>query len=572
MFGVLEPVREQSALEAAATEVTSKDAEIKRLQRVVADVRGDTALRLDVVREEAAAEANRFSAVNRDLQLQLGDEKKITDGVLSARQVGTVAAVAEQGAGKAAGTAEVLEQVALQGELNWNSVEAWKEITAGVQPTKQVGTVAAAVETAAAVKAAEAATTVEKAAAVKADEAAVALKAAASAETAAAVKAAASADTAATMKAAASADTAAVVETAEAAAAAEEAAAVKAAASTETAAAVKAAETAAAVKVAASTETAATVEAAVRTADIVAAVKAAEAAASVRMATTVEAPVQAAETTGAVEMAAAMEAAVETAEAAAPSVEQKQMEELQITHKGRSERAVALKEAIEAMTSIQSKKELESRGMCSDGRAPHMQLRLGLELADRCQPDSVGSHFVAAAAVTATMSAMQKQLQPQLQSVRGWVEIAESTASRLLGGDTDEFGEVLTEVPIALDEAETIVNGLAQEPDEVGECAVISKKRLEQSLTAADFQQVGVSKSERARLTDTYFELRGSERETMIGAYFDEYGLMVSVVQQLQAQVCDLSQQVGTAKGRRCRDVILEKRLTKMKELQYMRY
>ena len=51
----------------------------------------------------------------------------------------------------------------------------------------------------------------------------------------------------------------------------------------------------------------------------------------------------------------------------------------------------------------------------------------------------------------------------------------------------------------------------------------------------------------------------------MTGAYFDKYNLMVSVVQQLQAQVRDLSQQVGTAKGRRCRDVILEKRLTKMK-------
>ena len=56
----------------------------------------------------------------------------------------------------------------------------------------------------------------------------------------------------------------------------------------------------------------------------------------------------------------------------------------------------------------------------------------------------------------------------------------------------------------------------------------------------------------------------------MTGAYFDKYNLMVSVVRQLQAQVCDLSQQVGTAKGRRCKDVILEKRLKKMlvKELQ----
>ena len=80
---------------------------------------------------------------------------------------------------------------------------------------------------------------------------------------------------------------------------------------------------------------------------------------------------------------------------------------------------------------------------------------------------------------------------------------------------------------------------------------------LQLSLTAVDFQQVGVSKSERARLTNTYFELQGSEREKMTGAYFDEYTLMVSVVQQLQAQVCDLSQQVSTVKGRRCRDVIL---------------
>ena len=56
----------------------------------------------------------------------------------------------------------------------------------------------------------------------------------------------------------------------------------------------------------------------------------------------------------------------------------------------------------------------------------------------------------------------------------------------------------------------------------------------------------------------------------MTSAYFDKYNLMVSVVQQLQAQVGELSQQVGTAKGRRCRDVILEKRLKKMlvKELQ----
>ena len=121
-------------------------------------------------------------------------------------------------------------------------------------------------------------------------------------------------------------------------------------------------------------------------------------------------------------------------------------EELQITHKGRSERAVALEEAIEAMTSIQLKKELESRGMCSDGRAPDLQLRLGLELAGRCQPDSIGSHSAAAAAVTAAMSAMQKQLQPQLQSVRLWVATAESIARRLLGVDADEFDEVIIEV------------------------------------------------------------------------------------------------------------------------------
>ena len=66
---------------------------------------------------------------------------------------------------------------------------------------------------------------------------------------------------------------------------------------------------------------------------------------------------------------------------------------------------------------------------------------------------------------------------------------------------------------IALDEAEATVSGLAQEPDEVGKCAVISRRRLEQSLTAADFQQVGVSRSERARLNDVYFELRESERK-----------------------------------------------------------
>ena len=64
MFGGLEPVSEQSALEAAAAEVAARDAEIERLC------------------EENMAEANRFSAINRDLQQRLRDEKKITDGVL----------------------------------------------------------------------------------------------------------------------------------------------------------------------------------------------------------------------------------------------------------------------------------------------------------------------------------------------------------------------------------------------------------------------------------------------------------------------------------------------------------
>ena len=95
VFDVLESVREQPALEAATAEVAARDAEIERLQRVVADVREEAAARLAVVREEATAEANRFSTVNRDLQRRLRDEKKITDGVLSARQIGTVAAVAE---------------------------------------------------------------------------------------------------------------------------------------------------------------------------------------------------------------------------------------------------------------------------------------------------------------------------------------------------------------------------------------------------------------------------------------------------------------------------------------------
>ena len=74
--------------------------------------------------------------------------------------------------------------------------------------------------------------------------------------------------------------------------------------------------------------------------------------------TAVAAAVKAAEAAGAVEMAAAVEAAVKTAEAAASSVEQKQMKELQIMHKGRSERAVALEKATAAMTLAQLKKEL----------------------------------------------------------------------------------------------------------------------------------------------------------------------------------------------------------------------
>ena len=158
---------------------------------------------------------------------------------------------------------------------------------------------------------------------------------------------------------------------------------------------------------------------------------------------------------------------------------------------------------------------------------------------------------------------MQKQLQPQLRSVRDLVEIAASTALRRAvgraGGDTDEFDEAIAEVSIALDEAETTVSGLTQEPDEVGEGVVISRRRLEQSLTTADFQQVSVSKSERARLTDTYSELRESERPKMTDTYFKRYILVVSVVKQLPAQVCDLNQQVRLAKGRHCRDVILEK-------------
>ena len=272
MFGVLEPVSEQPALEAAAAEATAaevaaRDAEIERL------------------REENMADANRFSTINRDLQRRLRDEKKITDGVLSARQIGTVAAVAEQGT--------------------------------------------------------------KTAAAVKAAEAAAAVKAAASAETAAALEAA--------------------VKTAE------------------IAAAVKAAEAAASVRMATAVE---------------AAVKAAEAAASIRMATAVEAAVKAAEAAAAVEMAAAVEAAVKTLKS--------QLKELQVTHKGRSERAVALEKATAAMTLAQLKKELESRGMCSYGRLPDLKQRLVLELAGRCQSDSIGLHSAAAAAVTAAICSIQK--------------------------------------------------------------------------------------------------------------------------------------------------------------------
>ena len=99
------------------------------------------------------------------------------------------------------------------------------------------------------------------------------------------------------------------------------------------------------------------------------------------------------------------------------------------------------------------------------------------------------------------------------------VAVVASTALRLLGRDTDEFDEAIAEMPIALDEAEATVSGSAQEPDEVGKCAVINRRRLEQSLTAADFQQVGVSKTERARLTDIYSELRESERPKMTDTF-----------------------------------------------------
>ena len=228
---------------------------------------------IERLREENMADANRFSTINRDLQRRLRDEKKITDGVLSARQIGTVATVAEQG--------------------------------------------------------------------------------------------------------------------------------------TDVATTVKAAEAAAAVKAAASVETAAAVEAAVKTAEIAAAVKAAEAAAAVRMATALEATVKTAETAGAVEMAAAVEAAVKAAQKQIKTLKsqlketKEEMKELQVTHKGRSKRAVALEKATAAMTLAQLKKELESHRMCSYGRAPDLKQRLVLELAGRCQSDSIGLHSAAAAAATA---------------------------------------------------------------------------------------------------------------------------------------------------------------------------
>ena len=222
-----------------------------------------------------------------------------------------------------------------------------------------------------------------------------------------------------------------------------EKAAAETAATVEKAAAVKAAtsaETAAAVKAAASAETAAAVEAAVKTAEIAAAVKAAEASASVKMAAAVEAAVKAAQKQ------------IKTLKSQLKETKE-EMKELQVAHKGRSERAVALEKATAAMTLAQLKKELESRRMCSYGRAPDLKQRLVLELAGRCQSDSIGLHSAAAAAVTAAMSAMQKQLQPQLESVRSGVAVVASTALRLLGGDTDEFDEAIAEMSIALDEA-----------------------------------------------------------------------------------------------------------------------
>ena len=237
-----------------------------------------------------------------------------------------------------------------------------------------------------------------------------------------------------------------------------------------------------------------------------------------------------------------MEAAVKAAQKQIKTLKsllketKEEMKELQVTHKWRSERSVALKKATAAMTLAQLKKELESRRMCSYGRAPDLKQRLVLELAGRCQSDSIDLHSAAAAAVTAAMSAMQKQLQPQLESVRSGATIVAPTALRLLGGDTDEFDEAIAEMSIALDVAEATTSGSAQEPDQVGNCAVISRRRLEQSLAAADFQQVGVSKSERARLTDTHFELRESERPKITGTYFDKHNLMVSVVSQVSCK------------------------------------
>jgi hypothetical protein len=155
------------------------------------------------------------------------------------------------------------------------------------------------------------------------------------------------------------------------------------------------------VKAAASAETAAAVKAAA-SAETAAAVKAAEAATSVRMATAVEAAVKPAETAGAVEMAAAVEAAVNAAQKQIKTLKsqlketKEEMKELQVTHKGRSERAVALEKITETMTLTQLKKELESRRMCSYGRAPDLKQRLVLELVGRCQSDSIGLHSAVA--------------------------------------------------------------------------------------------------------------------------------------------------------------------------------
>ena len=93
------------------------------------------------MREEAATEANRFSAVNRDPERWLRNEKKITDGVLSARQIVTVAAVAEQGTETAAAV-KAAEAAA--------SVRMATAVEAAVQTTETAGAVemAAVVETA----------------------------------------------------------------------------------------------------------------------------------------------------------------------------------------------------------------------------------------------------------------------------------------------------------------------------------------------------------------------------------------------------------------------------------------